>query len=102
MMRNGYELATDVREKYVPIVKKFIDELEASQDASPDIYKDFSRTELNPYTLGIILTELGYEEDGFDENGWEMDFWITYKKPGCKTLTLAGTGIIFEMVLRGE
>lgn len=101
-MKNRYELTTDIKEKYVPIVKKFIDELEAYQGNPFDVCKDFSGTELNPYTLGIILTELGYEEDGFDKNGWEMDFWITYKKPGFKTLILAGTGIIFEMVLRGE
>lgn len=101
-MKNGYELTTDVKEKYVPIIKKFIDELEAYQGEPYDICKDFTRTELNPYTLGTILTELGYEEDGFDKNGWEMDFWITYKKSGFKNLMIAGTGITFEMVLRGE
>lgn len=30
-MKNGYELTADVKEKYVPIIKKFIDELEAYQ-----------------------------------------------------------------------
>lgn len=101
-MKNGYELTTDVKEKYVPIIKAFIDELETFQGDPHDICKDFTRTELNPYTLGEILKELGYEEDGFEENGWEMDFWIIYKKSGFKNLMIAGTGIIFEMVLRGE
>lgn len=101
-MKSGYELAPDVKEKYMPVVKEFIDKLETYEGDPYEIFKDFSKTELNPYTLGILLTDLGYEEDGFDQNGWEMDFWIIYKKPGFKTLTLAGTGITFEMVLRAK
>lgn len=101
-MKSSYELAPDVKEKYMPVVKEFIDKLESYEGDPSEVFKDFSKTELNPYTLGIILTDLGYEEDGFDQNGWEMDFWITYKKPGFKTLTLTGTGITFEMVLRAE
>lgn len=99
---NRYELLPEVKEKYMPIVKKFIEELENYSGCADDLKKDLSGTELNPYTLSTILKELGYEEIDLDRNGWQMDFWWYFEKPKCKSIQISGTGITFELFLQGN
>lgn len=94
----------DVKEKYLPIVKEHINKIENYQLEEMDRYDvelDLSDTELNPYTLGELLEELDYEKVDVDRNGWEMDFWIKYKKSGCLPIQVRGTGITFELFLSG-
>lgn len=98
---NRYELQPEVKEKYLPIIKAFIDELENYSGCPYDLKKDFSGTELNPYTLSSILKSLGYENIDLDRNGWQMDFWWYFSKSGCKSIQISGSGIIFEMFLQG-
>lgn len=94
-----WELTDEVKEKYLPVIQELIKQIEES-DNTEEIYKDFSDTKLNPYTLKELVCSLGYEDnDGMDTNGWEMDFWIYLNKDGCKTLCLSGTGITFELKL---
>lgn len=97
-------LKNEVKEKYLPIVKEHINKIENYNLEEMDRYDvelDLSDTELNPYTLGELLKELGYEKVDVDRNGWEMDFWIKYKKSGCLPIQVRGTGITFELFLSG-
>jgi hypothetical protein len=99
---NRYELTDEVKAEIKPQVEQFIKDLEAVdvENSTDYLVKDFSGTRINPYTLGKILEELGYEnEDGIDTNGWQMDFWIRYTKNGFRTIQLSGCGITFEVKL---
>jgi hypothetical protein len=92
-----YILTNDVKGIYAPIVQEFIKKLEANEEENPKL--NLSDTKLNPYTLIELLEELGYSKEDQDENGWQMDFWITMTKQGCKSLCIGGTGITFELNL---
>lgn len=94
---NKYQLTDEVKEKFTPTVKEFISKIEAQEFA--DEILELTDTELNAYTLWMLLEELGYEKDDIDTNGWEMDFWITMIKDGCKDICIEGTGITFELKL---
>lgn len=101
---NRWTLTEEVKQKYLPEVQQFINELEVVVD--PDdcdlLEKDFSGTELNPYTLCKLLEDLGYEVEDRNDNGWELDFWITMSKSDFKNIIVQGTGIIFELMLSEE
>lgn len=109
---NRYNLTDEVRTKYKPIVAAFLEKINNMSDdeiceSSEDNYKlDLSNTELNPYTLGILLEEeFEFEDKDHEDNGWQMDFWITYNKNTSERvnrITIMGTGIIFEMFLSVE
>lgn len=98
---NRWKLKDEIKLKYMPIVKKFIEGVEKVDIENSDelLKKDFSDTELNPYTLGIILENLGYERNNQDDNGWELDFWITYTKKGYRPIMINGCGMTFELQL---
>lgn len=106
MSNNRYQLNDSVRKKYIPIIKKHIDNIancNLEDKSRNEIALDLSDTELNPYTIGIILeSDFGYEEEDTNMNGWEMDFWIYYTKKGMPDLCIQGCGITFELVLRGK
>lgn len=60
---------------------------------------------IGPYHVKHIIEDLGYEEDSFSDNGWEMDYWFHFQHPESDKfppLCLSGTAIIHEMYLRGE
>lgn len=108
---NRWNLTDEIREKYVPIVKGFLDKISVLEPTEiesmdNDEFKiDLSGTELNPSRLKDILEELGYEEDDTDHNGWQMDFWIKMVKEiqtDCSTinnLVITGCGMTFELGL---
>lgn len=102
-----YELTSDVKNKWYPVIKDFLDILdnwkpEYENDDTKKTELDLSDTELNPYTLKeLLINEFGYEEDNdkFDTNGWQMDFWIYLNKLNHVPLCITGTGITFELNL---
>lgn len=101
---NRYKLTDEVRKKYLPIIKEHTEKIRNCNLEEMDRYDvslNLSDTGLNPYTLGKLLEELGYEKVDVDKNGWEMDFWITYEKSGCPPIQVRGTGITFELFLSG-
>lgn len=59
MNMNRYELREEVREKWIEKIKEHIEKIERSSESSQCIL-DLSDTELNPYTLGTMIEELGY------------------------------------------
>lgn len=105
-MANRYQLNDEVRQKYIPIIRDHITAIEScnlEEKSRYEIALDLSDTELNPYTLGTLLEEeFGYERDDQSDNGWQMDFWIYYKKQDKPDLLVQGTGITFELNLRGN
>jgi len=99
---NRWKLTEEVRNKYTPIVTKFIEELESIPETSTELLeKDFSDTELNPSTLLELLEYLGYENQRQEDNGWELDFWIYVSKPNFKPICIQGCGMTFELRLSG-
>lgn len=99
-MSNRYELTKEIKDKWVPVIKNFLDILDnwKPEYENDDIKKtelDLSDTGLNPYTLKeLLINEFGYKEDDdkFDTNGWQMDFWIYLNKPNHVSLCITGTG----------
>lgn len=100
-MTNRWTLKDEVRDKYIPVVQEFISKLESinPEDTKELLEINLSNTELNPFTLVKVLESVGYEQTNQDDNGWQMDFWITMSKSGFKPLYVKGTGIIFELKL---
>lgn len=105
---NRYILTEEIKKKYYTIVLKHMADIitcNIEDKSRYDVALDLSNTELNPYTLGELLKDVfGYEDNNMDTNGWEMDFWIHYRHPddSYPPLCITGTGITFELFLRGE
>lgn len=108
---NRWKLTEDVKVEYRPIVEKFIDKLQSISSEEVEsineevLVFDFSDTKLNPYTLCLLLEELGYIKYDQEDNGWELDFKIYLKKIGenypstCEKLCVYGCGMTFELML---
>lgn len=114
-----WKLTEEMREKWRPVVGEWLKNLEemteeevgdleenATTEELEDKFKlDLSDTEMNPSRVGELLKELGYENDETEDNGWQWDFWWTYRKDGvsfpsgCEALKISGTGATFELVL---
>jgi hypothetical protein len=98
---NRWTLTDEVKEKYTPIILDFINQVETvDREAATELLEiDFSDTELRPYTLWQILENLGYDDHDQDDNGWEMDFWLTFRKEGFRPIQIKGCGMTFELIL---
>ncbi len=108
---NRWNLSKDVRNEYMPIIEEFLNKMQAlSYDefevlSSEEVTIDFSDTRLAPYTLLELLREFGYEDAEFNNNGWELDFWIDISKENmefpstCEKLCIHGCGMTFELYL---
>lgn len=97
---NRYTLTKEIKEKYLPIVDRFIDKIEGSENLTDEEYTiDFSDTELNPYRLIEIMKELGYKEGDLNENGWQWNFSVEFTKENSKPITVWGCGMTFELNL---
>ena len=105
-----WELSEDVKEKYRPVIKDFLDRLEnlnldeIEQMDNKEFCLKLSDTELRPYTLLKLMHEFGYGKQEFNDNGWELDFWINISKDGsypstCEKLCIHGCGMTFELNL---
>lgn len=98
MKENRWEVTHEQKEKFIPILQKFINK--ALKTLNTKEYIDFYNQGISPYQLKSILEDdFGFEDNGFDSNGWELDFWITMSKDGTDFM-IAGTGMTFEMVFR--
>lgn len=95
---NRWSLTEEVKQKYTPVVKEFLESLKVPSSELRE--KDFSDTELNPYTLWELLESLGYKKGDQCENGWEMDFWIPFTKDGEVDIEIVACGQTFELILR--
>ena len=104
---NGWVLTDEQKEKFIPIIEKYIDTLDSTEldkDMPDELELTFQG--IGPYQLGKLLEELGYTEDedcDMETNGWQCDFWMYYtnsnKKNFAERLVISGTGITFELKL---
>jgi len=114
-----WKLTKEMREKWRPVVEEWLGKLEkltekevrdleenaTTEELEARFKMDLSDTEMNPSRVAELLKELGYEDDETEDNGWQWDFWWTYKKEGvsfpsgCEALKISGTGATFELVL---
>lgn len=55
-----------------------------------------------PYSiLSEVLEERGWEEeDDMDTNGWELDFWVTWKSPTGKLYKVSGGFVLGGLEIR--
>lgn len=105
---NRWELIKEVKEKYTPIIEEFLNKIENMsteeiENSENEVFTiEFSDTELRPYTLLKLMEEFGYKEIEFNNNGWELDFWIRMSKE-CNKITdkicIEGCGMTFELKL---
>lgn len=107
MGKNRYNLDEILKNEWMPKIAQHVGLLceEGKVDNGETnpylIALDLSDSGLNPYTIGEILEELGWEVQDRRDNGWQMDFWIIYEKDGCPDIQVRGTGITFEVFLSG-
>lgn len=100
-MANRYYATEEQKEKFIPILQDFIDRIEAaSEEEVYSIQLNLTDKGINPAQVWDILNVLGYEDEYLDHNGWELDFWIKFEKEDCRTITMSGTGITFEVLLK--
>ena len=93
--RSSWHISPKLKEYYKNIIKDYILVLENN----PDHYEvlELGAEQINPYQVGEILQELGYDWEYKGDNGWEQDTWYECKKYGCKPLTVEHSGIIFDL-----
>lgn len=98
MAENRWDATQEQKEKFIPMIKEFIEKVKNNPDTKECI--DFSDRGISPSQLKDILeNDLGFEEVDFDANGWQWDFWITMRKGGVDYM-MTGTGMTFEIVFR--
>ena len=102
-----WNLTDELREKFKPIVEDYIALIE-SNEVNNEHRQGINLTNqgINPIQLKELLEQLGYEDDGYDSNGWQHDFWwnmsnSNYKKY-AKNLCICGCGMVFSLVLRSN
>lgn len=109
--KNRWLLDEETKAKVKAMVIAHIDkianfDIESCSDTRYEITLDLSDIPgVGPYHVKHIIEDLGYKEDSFDDNGWEMDYWFHFQHPESDKfppLCLSGTAIIHEMYLRGE
>ena len=94
---NHYRLTEEIERKFIPIIQEYINKVEETKEEISELI--LTGLGINPFQTGEILEKLGYNKDYQDDNGWEMDFWLHYKKPNHKNLLIFGTGITFELAI---
>lgn len=98
MRKNRWKSTKEQKEKFIPIIKEFIENAKKKPDTKECI--DFYNQGISPSQLKNMLEdEFGFEQVSFDMNGWEWDFWITMKKDGIDYV-IKGTGMTFEVEFR--
>ena len=105
--KNRWLLNEETETKVKAMVVAHIDKIAKDElNSRWDVALDLSEIPgVGPYHVKHIIEDLGYKEDSFDDNGWQMDYWFHFQHPESDKfppLCLSGTAIIHEMYLRGE
>ena len=105
--KNRWLLDEETKTKVKAMVVAHIDKIAKDElNSRWDVALDLSEIPgVGPYHVKHIIEDLGYKEDSFSDNGWEMDYWFHFRHPESDKfppLCLSGTAIIHEMYLRGE
>lgn len=108
--KNYYSINEELKAMIAPMIFETIKNIsdfkitEGFDKCRYDIDTNFTKVPYaSAYVIENILTDLEYERNDFNTNGWEMDFWIHYqhKDPNYPPLYISGTGITKEVYLRG-
>lgn len=110
--RSLYDMSDEEKRDLTDIVLVAINEVtkfdpENSEESRYDIGIDLSNIPpFNPYMVSKVLRSLGYEqlEDGFNSNGWQLDYWDSYEHHDMKKfpyMQISGTGYIHQCHLHG-
>lgn len=107
---NRWILTDEIRDKIKPLLTEYFDKVEnvtaeqVEKMTNEELGIDLSDKGINPYQLVDLLKEFGYEKEGQDDNGWELDFWIYMRRTDgktfdstCENLVIAGCGMTFEL-----
>lgn len=101
---SNWQLTGRVRNKIKPIVENYINLLEEKEANKHPL--ELSNKGISPMQLKELLEELGYEDDGYDSNGWQHDFCqymiSSNYKNFAKRLCIDGCGMTFDLVLRSD
>lgn len=101
-MINKWELNDYLRNNEIPSIKRWIDFVEVHFDKLAEKQDktelDLSDFKINPYQLKLALEEMGFEKYDWDDNGWEIDYWIYFRRNGFK-IEIQGTAMIHELKL---
>lgn len=109
--KNRWHLTEERKAELTKLVLATINKIasfEVTEDSAETRYEvgtDFSDIGVGPYHIIQILKDLGYKEDDYSDNGWEMDYWFHFRHPDSTKfppLCLSGTAIIHEVYLHGE
>ena len=110
--KNRWVLDEEIEAKVKAMIVAHIDKIAKYElktddnDSRWDVSLDLSGIRgVGTYHVKHIIEDLGYKEDSFDDNGWQMDYWFHFQHPESDKfppLCLNGTAIIHEMYLRGE
>lgn len=105
--KNRWLLDEETKTKVKAMIVAHIDKIAKDElNSRWDVALDLSEIPgVGPYHVKHIIEDLGYKEDSFSDNGWEMDYWFHFRHPESDKfppLCLSGTAIIHEMYLRGE
>ena len=78
--------------------------MNAIADLESNKLTEFNFGDSVPYSmLRRILEERSWkEEDDMDTNGWEFDFWVTWKSPTDKLYKVSGSFVLGGLKIRLE
>ena len=97
-----WDLTDEIRNGIGVKIKDWIDDIETNfhilQEEKDEEELDLTDCGINPYQLERFLEELGFEYYDLDKNGWDMDYWIYFRRNGFK-IHICGIGIIHELKL---
>ena len=109
---NRWNLTDEIRNRIKPLLTEYLYKVEnvtaeqVEKMSNEELSLDLSDKGINPHQLQELLEELGYEEDGFDSNGWQWDFWMYMKRidekhfdSTCEKLVVSGCGMTFELII---
>lgn len=109
---NRWTLTDELRDKFEPVLNEYFDKIENFSDEEvekinyEELTIDFSDKGINPWQLKTLLEEFGYEEVELDNNGWQLDFWISMTRRDskrfnstCENIVIEGCGMTFELKL---
>lgn len=98
MHKNRWQVTQEQKDKFIPMIEEFV--IKAKEFPETKNFIDFYNQGISPTQLkDILIDDLGFEEKDFDQNDWQMDFWITLSKDGIDYM-IAGTGMTFEMIFK--
>lgn len=113
---NRWKIPETERKELVSLLKFYFNKLEKLKEKeieemdNEEFILDLGELGFKPYWVWEILEEeFNYEKIEFDDNGWELDFWIYFDRKDnkifpstCEKMVLYGTGMTFELYLSPE